>query len=134
MKGFVQFVAVSGVGFLLDIALALLLRQGLGLPLWLAATISFFVVACLNYLAFEHWIFRDPERAPSLRRLLGVLGASSIAVVARVGTILALTPLVARLLEVGTGQDTVLLVVGAGVSVVVNFAVNKWLVFKDGTA
>ncbi|WP_461308563.1 GtrA family protein, partial [Albidovulum sp.] len=54
---FLRFVLASGLGLVLDIALALALHDLAGLPLWLAATISFFAVALLNYLLFEFWIF-----------------------------------------------------------------------------
>lgn len=130
MKAFSQFVLVSGVGFLVDIAIALLLRNVLGLPLWLAAAISFYAVACLNYLAFEYWVFRREGRALSMRRLLGVLGASSVAAVSRIATILALTPLALAQIAEPIARDIALLVAGAGISILVNFCVTKWLVFR----
>ena len=129
MNGFLKFVMVSGAGFLLDLAIALGLHENAELPLWLAATISFFVVAGLNYLLFEFWIFRDPGKSFSWVRLAGVLVASIAAAAARVGAILGLTSVYSALIAEGRALSLALLVSGAAVSVVVNYVLNKRLVF-----
>ncbi len=129
MNGFFKFVAVSGVGFLVDIALALSIHERLGLALWLAATISFFAVAALNYLVFEFWIFKDTKQRFSWARLVGVLMASGVAAGARIGTILGLTSLYTAILAEGRVLNLALLVSGGVISVVVNFVLNKKLVF-----
>ena len=131
MRGFVKFGAVSGLGFLLDLVMALVLYEAFGLPLWLAATVSFFAVAALNYVLFEFWVFRRDGGKASGRRAMGVIAASAIAACARIGTILALTTPVLALLGEGRLQATVLLVAGAGVSLVVNFIINRRVVFRD---
>ncbi len=131
MKGFLKFGAVSGIGFLLDLVLALVLYEAFGLPLWLAATISFFAVAALNYVLFEFWVFRRDGSGASGGRAVGVLVASAVAAVARIGTILALTAPVTALLGEGRAQAVALLVAGAGVSLIVNFIINRSIVFRD---
>lgn len=129
MNGFFKFVAVSGVGFLVDIALALAMHERLGLALWLAATISFFAVAALNYLVFEFWIFGDSKQRFSWSRLIGVLMASVVAAGARIGTILGLTSLYTAILAEGRVLNLALLISGGVISVLVNFLLNKRLVF-----
>lgn len=130
MKGFAKFIAISGIGFLLDMGLALVLHERLGLPLWAAATISFFAVACVNYVLFEFWLFRGAGGTASGGRLIGVLLASVAAAVARIGTILALGRPVTAMLGEGRAHDISLLVAGGGVSVIANFLLNKLVVFK----
>ncbi|MFV2091459.1 MAG: GtrA family protein [Hyphomicrobiales bacterium] len=120
---------MSGIGFLVDMGLALGLYEYAGLALWLAATISFFTVAGLNYLLFEFWIFRAPNGALSWRRLGGVLMASIVAASTRIGTILGLSTPLAALITDNRSLSLALLVSGGAVSVVVNFALNRTLVF-----
>lgn len=130
MTGFLKFGAASAIGFLADIVFALALREILGLPLWLAAAISFFAIALVNYLLFEFWVFRDTERRASLSRALGVLAASSVAALARIATILVLGAPFTGLLGEGRARDAGLLIAGAGVSLVVNFLINRSVVFR----
>ena len=130
VMAFLKFGAASAIGFALDLALALVLHEALLLPLWLAATISFFTIAVLNYLLFEFWVFRDARRDASLQRAFGVLVASSIAAVARIATIVLLDGAVTALLGSGRAHDVVLLIAGAGVSLVVNFLINRTVVFR----
>ena len=113
MNGFFKFVAVSGAGFLVDIALALALHERAGLALWLAATISYFAVAGLNYLLFEFWIFRAPGQSFSWARLTGVLMASVVAAGSRIGAILSLTFVFTSLFTEGRMLSLALLISGA---------------------
>ena len=84
----------------------------------------------LNYLLFEFWVFRDARRSASARRALGVLLASCVAALVRIGVILGLDSPVAAILGTGRAHDVVLLVAGAGVSLVVNFLINRSVVFR----
>lgn len=133
MKRFASFVLASGIGLVADIALALVLHEALALPLWLAAAVSFAVVACLNYLMFELWIFRAPGAGLSALRFGGVLLASAVAGAARVGAVLALQWPAGVVFGTGRLGDTLVLIGAAGVSVVVNFAVNRSVVFSGRT-
>ncbi len=132
MTGFLKFGAASAVGFLADLALALVLHEGLAQPLWLAATVSFFAVALINYLLFEFWVFRRAGRRLSPGRALGVLMASTIAALVRIGTILVLQVPVLALLGPGRIGSVALLAAGAGLSLVVNYAINRGVVFAEG--
>lgn len=129
MTGFFRFVVASGLGFLLDLFIALVLHEAARFPLWSAAATSFFVVALMNYLLFELWVFPSADRGLSARRAVGVLLASAVAVAARVGTVLVLDLPVARLLGTGRAGDVTVLVAAAGVSLIVNFAINRAVVF-----
>lgn len=132
MTGFLKFGAASAAGFLVDLVLALVLHEALGLPLWLAAMASFFAVALLNYLLFEFWVFRAAGRRASAARALGVLLSSCVAALARIGTILALGAPVAAVLGTGRAADLALLVAGAGMSLLVNYRINRSVVFGTG--
>ena len=131
MSDFLRFGAVSGLGFILDLVLAIVLYEQLGLALWLAATVSFFAVAALNYILFEFWVFRRDGGTASGARAFGVLVASAVAACARIATILALTAPVTAVLGEGRMPAIVLLVAGAGVSLVVNYVINRRVVFRD---
>ena len=86
-------------------------------------------MAAVNYLVFEFWIFREPRKSFSLKRLAGVLLASVVAAAARVGAILGLTSVYAAMIAEGRTLSLALLISGAAVSVVVNFFLNKQFVF-----
>jgi putative flippase GtrA len=126
---FVRFVGVSALGLVVDIALALILHDGLGWPLWLAATVSFFAIAGVNYLLFEFWLFAGKGGRFSARRALGVLAASSVAAAARIGAVVALESS-ALLSAAGSLADPLILVLAAGLSVTVNFVLNRFGVFS----
>ena len=130
MSDFAKFVAVSGFGLLLDIMLALFLSEFLAFPLWIAATISYFTIAVLNYLAFQFWVFSDNGRDLSILRLLLTVMASCAAVAVRIGTLLALTPLISVMGWPDVFQSATLLVVSAACSVMVNFLINRYFVFR----
>lgn len=127
---FLRFVLASGLGLVLDIALALALHDLAGLPLWLAATISFFAVALLNYLLFEFWIFARGRARFSLWRFGGVVAASSIAALVRIGAVLALEGS-APVAAAGRLADLLTLILAAGLSVSVNFVLNRFGVFAS---
>lgn len=121
----VKFVAVSGAGLLLDIAFAILLHERVLLPLWVAALISFFAVSLLNYVLFEFWVFRRSGQAASGRRLFLVLAAACCAAATRAVWILGIEPIAVGLPIVDIIRDVGVLGSAAGVSLLVNFFLNK---------
>lgn len=131
MKKFVRFFIAAGIGFLIDMALAMALHELAGLVLWLAATISYFVVAACNYVLFEFWVFRDRDQDFSMKRLIGVILASAVAAGARIGTIILLAPLAIQILGETSLADLALLICGGGASILVNFGVNQTFVFRQ---
>ena len=127
---FIRVGAVSAVGLVLDIAIALLLRKGLGLPLPLASAISFLTIAVVNYAMFEFWVFRAGDAAPAfdLARLAKTLATSILALGVRVSLV--------ALAAVALGParpwflDAAILVAASGVSLLVNFFVLQRVAFR----
>lgn len=128
---FFRFTAISGIGLLVDIAIALFLHRAVGMPLWLAATLSFLIVATCNYVIFEFWLFRRHDSAMSLRRLIGVMVSAALAGLSRISTILVLDPFADALVTNGWVRDALILLAGAGVSLAVNFSINSRIVFSQ---
>ena len=128
MIRFLKLAAASAVGLVLDIALALLLRGRLHLPLALASGISFVTVAALNYLLFEYLVFRSAESAISAARLGKVLATSAAALGVRVTAVAGLS------WAAGPGRswqgDAAILVAAAGASLLANFVMLRTLVFR----
>ncbi len=122
------FTAASGLGLLVDLILALLLTRIIGLSLPLSAAMSFVTVAIINYILFEFVVFRHEDARAHLGRAVGVLGASTSALIARILVI----ELVIRTL--GDPQaiwaQGLTLVLGAGASFIVNFLINQRFVFS----
>lgn len=128
---FFKFTAISGIGLLVDIAAALFLHRAVGMPLWLSATLSFLIVATCNYVIFEFWLFRRKGSAVSARRLIGVMVSAALAGLARISTILILDPLAGAMMVNGWSRDALILLVGASVSLTVNFSINSRIVFSQ---
>lgn len=109
-----------------DLCLALLLRQGLGLSITLAAAISFVVVWLGAYCVHEYWTFRHARSRASASRLTRSLAASGAALACRVGIVFILerlhTPASALLAGVYVAA-------GAGGSFSANYLLNRFWVF-----
>lgn len=119
-----RFLIVSVAGLVLDIAVAWCTARLLDLPLWLASASGFAVVATANYAAHELWTFRDGARRLSGGRALRYSAALGATLGARVATVAALVALV------GDAHPLPMLLAGAGVSFVVNYAISKYFVFR----
>lgn len=130
---FLRFTAISGIGLVVDIVMALFLHRVAGVPLWLSATLSFLAVGACNYLLFEFWLFRSDNSAVSMRRLAGVLLSAACAGGSRIATIVAIEPFVDAILTASWLRDTLILLAGASVSLTVNFVINSRIVFKRNT-
>lgn len=126
---FLKFTAISGIGLLIDIAIALFLHRTIEMPLWLSATLSFLIVGTCNYVIFEFWLFHRKDSAVSARRLIGVMVSAALAGFSRISTILILDLLVGAMMMNGWLRDVLILLVGAGVSLTINFSINSRIVF-----
>jgi len=111
--------------FTLDLVLAMILREALGLPVWLAAGISFIVVGVGAYFVHEHWTFRRAESRASAGRFVRNMAALAAAFTARIGVIAAME----AIYDPETLLAAVYIVIGAGVSLTVNFLLNRFWVF-----
>lgn len=120
----VRFFIVAVGGLLLDLAVAYTLATSFGVPLWLAAAIGFVVAAAANYAAHELWTFRHDESQLSAKRAGQYLITSLAALLTRVVVVALLSALAGWL------PALIILIIGAGVSFFVNFAISKGIVFN----
>lgn len=123
MMEVVRFFSVSMFGLLLDVTVALLLATLIGLPLWIAAATGFVLAGGANYILHEIWTFQRGSQALSRPRALKYLGASLVTLLARISV-------VALLDHIFQSQHALLILLcGAGASLLVNFALGKRFVF-----
>jgi putative flippase GtrA len=57
-SAFLRYLLVGGASLALDVGLLLLMRQGLGAPIWLATTVAFSAVF-FNFAMNARWVFRS---------------------------------------------------------------------------
>jgi putative flippase GtrA len=121
MTELLRFFAVTVLGVILDLAVALALHQWAGVPLWLAAAIGFTLAAGANYVIHQTWSFRSGPL--SLRRA----GLYALVALATLAVRVAIVALLERALP--GAWPLAILVAGAGGSFCVNFVLSKWVVF-----
>lgn len=122
----VRYLIASVGAFTLDLLLAMILREAAGLPVWLAAGISFIVVGVGAYFVHEHWTFRRAESRASAGRFARNMAALAVAFTARVSVI--------AILEAIHRPEALLaaiyIIIGAGISLTLNFLLNRFWIFK----
>ena len=121
MSELVRFFAVTVMGVILDLAIAFVLHQWAGVPLWLAAAIGFTLAASANYIIHQTWSFRSGPLSVRRAGLYALVALVTLAV--RVGIVALLD----RALP--ATWPLAILIAGAGGSFCVNFGLSKWLVF-----
>lgn len=119
MKGGPRYLAVVVIGFGVDLGLALVMNRLLGLDLALAAATGFAAALLVNYLLFETWAFRKGRSQFSGRRLLGTVVSALIALGVRLIAVATLERMVGAS---DTMAATAILILAAGLSLVVNWA------------
>lgn len=119
MRGGARYLAVLVIGFAADLGLALMLNRVLGLDLTLAAAGGFVGALLLNYLLFEVWVFRADRATLSARRLAATAGSAAIALGVRLAAVAGLEALVR---PQGAVVTAAVLIVAAGLSLIVNWA------------
>jgi putative flippase GtrA len=112
-----RYGAVIVFGFAVDFGITLALSIHLGLQLWLAATIGYLSALLLNYALFEFWAFGRDNAAFSSGRLLQTAIASVVALSVR----LAVIKVAQQFLGTSAIETSIILLMGAGASVAVNF-------------
>lgn len=126
MSEFLRFFAVTVLGVVIDLAIAVALHSHAGVPLWLAAASGFTLAAGLNYVIHQTWSFRSGPISARRAALYGAVALVTLAV--RVGIVAALE---AALPE---AWPLAILVAGAGGSFGVNFLLSKFVVFAGAPA
>ncbi|MEQ8651081.1 MAG: GtrA family protein [Kiloniellales bacterium] len=120
-----RFLAVSIVGLVIDLGTALTL-SALGLNLFLAASLGFALAVFVNYHLHRRWTFGGKTER-SLLRLVQFFATSLVTLLVR---LLALEGLIALALPVVVYRDGELLFLATGVSLVANFLMSKFIVFR----
>ena len=121
MNELLRFFVVTVLGVILDLAIAFALHTGLGVPLWLAAAVGFTLAAGTNYVIHQTWSFRS---GPLSARRAGLYALTALATLA---VRVAIVALLERALA--GAYPLAILIVGAGGSFFVNFALSKFVVF-----
>lgn len=121
-SGFARFFAASAAGVVVDILIAYVLNEFVGLPLPAAAGISLLAVAGGMYFVHEFWTFRSSARSISFPRMAATV-ASAI-----VGLMVRWMVLYASSSVLGFGERFALLQLG--VATCVSFLVNYVLVSR----
>jgi putative flippase GtrA len=124
MNELARFLIVTVFGVVLDIGIAYALATGLGVPLWLAATIGFAIAATMNYVLHQTWSFQSGPRGLSAVRAVRYGAVALATLAARIAVI--------ALLDAALVEEAPLLILigGAGASFLVNFTLSKLFVFR----
>ena len=121
----VRFFIVALLGLGIDIGIAWALIAFLGTGDALAAITGFSVATVVNYLAHQFWTFGESGQGASLSRFAGFVGVVLVTLTVRLATLHLLAPMLP-----GSGINAPLrLGLAAGVSFIVSFLLNKYLVF-----
>ena len=97
-----KFLVSGGICFLIQQALTILFRSGVGLPTWLAFFLAFLVAAVSNYILSVLWIWPS-ARGSNTAAKIGFLVTSLIG--------LGLNELIIWILRLAFGEDQVLFTV-----------------------
>lgn len=119
-----RYLAVVGVGSVIDLAVAWGTHEIFGVPLVAAAALGYLIAHTLSYFGHEFWTFRRAESAYSTNRLGKFVIAGAVTLTVRLTLVWLSAPLDA--LPFGSLAR---LVFALGCSLVVGFAINRVLVF-----
>ena len=125
MKQARRYIIVSSAGLLVDLSFIFLIASCFCAPLWVASAGGFLIASLFNYAAHEIWTFGTQGGFRfSGSRALRFIAAGFLVLVLRSFLVLLLETRV-------TGKCTLLILpVSVSVSLVINFFINKFLVFR----
>nr|MBI1228756.1 GtrA family protein [Cytophagales bacterium] len=122
---FLRFFCVSLVGVVVDIAIAYTIVITFDAALWLSAAVGFISGALINYVLHELWTFKSQMRKLSKNRAAYFLTMSSIALIIRLTSVIALEYFFSSF------HDLAILVLAVGISFCFNYLSAKFLVFSS---
>ncbi|MBH0779017.1 GtrA family protein [Nocardia sp. NEAU-351] len=118
-----RFTVTGGLSAVVDFGLYLLLRNVLGLPTSGAKAISFVAGTTTAYLINRRWTFQAP---PSRARFIAVVALYATTFAVQVG----INQLMVNVLGDKAWQLTLAFVVAQGTATVINFVVQRLVIFK----
>jgi len=120
----IRYTVVVCLGLAVDLGVALVVHQGLGVPLIGASALGLLAGAAANYLCHEFWTFRRAGAGVNAGRIARFGLALGITLAVRMAAVAGLSQLIWL-----AQQDLVILTLAAGLSFVVNFVISKRFVF-----
>jgi putative flippase GtrA len=122
LRKFARYFVTGGLAAIVDAGgFALLIWAGV--PVWLAAILSFLAAAVVNYLTTAAFVFQQP---PSVRHFLLFLMTASVGLLLNVGVTLAAAHLLAC-------PAVLAKILGIACAFTLNFMMNVLLVFRART-
>ncbi len=122
-----RYGTVVVVGYIVELAIALILSRLVGLRLESSAALSFLTALAVNYALFEFWVFSRHTSTFSASRLLQTIISAGAALCVRVCTIW----LVGKILGDTIPEVVLTILLGAAASMVVNYRLLN-VVFVSG--
>lgn len=114
-----RYLGVVIIGFGVDLAIGMMLRELSGLPLPLAAAGGFTAGLLVNYLLFEAWAFRRERTRLSLRRMAATAASAVTALGVRVAAVTMLNTFIDA---ADAATAAAMLFAAAALSLLVNWA------------
>ena len=124
----VRFTFIALLGLAVDLAVATVLIEITDFPLYVVATVSFFVAAAFNYCCHELWTFNRQleQKKLSPLRLVSYLLTMLATLLVRL-IVIALY----EMTDINAGNDLMVILIAAGVSFTTHYALSKWFIFRS---